>query len=102
MEFLRTCLREENLSKKWIVLIIIFRYFTNTGAARYIFVTRIKSLFPGIALCLLLTVVARLARRVEVFFTGRAYLEALVIAILLGLIVRTFWVPSKVWRPGIV
>jgi uncharacterized integral membrane protein (TIGR00698 family) len=63
--------------------------------------THLKTLLPGIALCLLLTVFATLAERVEVFFTGQAYLEALVLAILLGLVLRMFWVPGRIWHPGI-
>jgi uncharacterized integral membrane protein (TIGR00698 family) len=61
----------------------------------------IKALLPGIVLCALLTVLATLAERGEVFFAGQAYLESLVLAILLGLAVRTIWVPGKIWRPGI-
>jgi uncharacterized integral membrane protein (TIGR00698 family) len=34
-------------------------------------------------------------------WAGRAYLEALVIAILLGTVIRTFWSPSSRWQPGI-
>ncbi len=34
-------------------------------------------------------------------WTERPYLEALVIAILLAVIVRTVWVPSSRWTPGI-
>src|SRR5271168_290169 len=61
----------------------------------------INARLPGLALCFLLTVLAALAERAEIFFTGQAYLESLVLAILLGLIVRIFWVPGKTWRPGI-
>ncbi len=61
----------------------------------------INARLPGLALCASLTVLAMLAERAEIYFTGQAYLESLVLAILLGLIVRTFWVPGKTWRPGI-
>ena len=60
-----------------------------------------KSLIPGLLLCILVTVLAMLLQRVEVSYTGQAYLEALVLAILLGLVVRTAWAPGAFWRPGI-
>jgi uncharacterized integral membrane protein (TIGR00698 family) len=37
----------------------------------------------------------------EVRLVGQAYLEALVLAILLGVAVRTAWAPGPRWRPGI-
>ena len=53
-------------------------------------------------LCILLTALAALLQRIEVFCTGQTYLEALVLAILLGLVVRTAWGPGVLWQPGIV
>ena len=38
---------------------------------------------------------------VEVHFAGHAYLEALVLAILLGVVIRTAWTPAKRFMPGI-
>ncbi len=64
--------------------------------------TRIKLLLPGLLLCLLITALATLLERVEVSLIGQAYLEALVLAILLGLILRTIWAPPSLWLPGIV
>jgi uncharacterized integral membrane protein (TIGR00698 family) len=49
----------------------------------------------------MITVFAVLLQRVEVFFAGQAYLEALVLAILLGLMLRTAWAPGGRWQPGI-
>ena len=58
-------------------------------------------LMPGILLCAGVTLVALgLARLEEVLF-GRAWLEALVLAILLGTVVRTAWKPGPRWKPGI-
>jgi uncharacterized integral membrane protein (TIGR00698 family) len=37
----------------------------------------------------------------EEWLTGQAFLEALVLAILLGTAVRTAWKPGAVWKPGI-
>ncbi|MBI1204917.1 MAG: putative sulfate exporter family transporter [Rhodopseudomonas sp.] len=42
-----------------------------------------------------------LLQAVEVYFVGQPYLEALVLAILLGVVVRTFWTPGPGWLPGI-
>ncbi|MDD2705763.1 MAG: putative sulfate exporter family transporter [Acidocella sp.] len=60
-----------------------------------------KNLFPGLLLCLLLTGLATLLQRAELHLLGQAWLEALVLAILLGLALRTVWTPGPVWRPGI-
>ena len=56
---------------------------------------------PGILLCILVTVVAGLLQRVEVGFVGEPYLEALVLAILLGVAIRTVWAPGARFRAGI-
>ena len=59
-------------------------------------------LLPGILLCVAITGVAILLQAVEVRFVGQAYLEALVLAILLGVAVRTAWVPTPRFIPGLV
>ncbi len=56
---------------------------------------------PGLLLCLLVTAVAGLLQIVEVRFAGQAYLEALVLAILLGVALRTVWTPGPRWHPGV-
>jgi len=56
---------------------------------------------PGIVLCIAITVVAILLQAVEVHFAGQTYLEALVLAIVLGVVVRTAWTPAKPFVPGI-
>ena len=61
----------------------------------------LKTYLPGILICVAITVAAMLVEQVEVAFAGVRYLEALVIAILLGVLVRTFWAPGAIWRPGI-
>ena len=61
----------------------------------------LKTNLPGILVCVALTVVATLVEWVEVHFFEVRYLEALVIAILLGVAVRAWWTPGPVWRPGI-
>lgn len=56
---------------------------------------------PGVALCATITVGAYALQRLEVRFAGQPYVEALVLAILLGTLVRTLWTPAAAWRPGI-
>ena len=61
----------------------------------------LAQLAPGIALCAAIAVVAMGLQRLEEHWTGRAWLEALVIAILLGTLLRTLWTPGGRWAPGI-
>lgn len=56
---------------------------------------------PGILLCLLVTAAATLMQNAETRLFGEPYLEALVLAILLGVVLRTFWTPGPNWAPGI-
>lgn len=56
---------------------------------------------PGIALCVIVTLVSVGLQNVEEHIFGHPYIEALVIAILIGMIWRVFWAPSALWRPGI-
>jgi uncharacterized integral membrane protein (TIGR00698 family) len=58
-------------------------------------------LLPGVLLCIAITVAALLLQVVEVHFAGQPYLEALVLAILLGVVIRTAWQPGPRWQPGI-
>jgi uncharacterized integral membrane protein (TIGR00698 family) len=56
---------------------------------------------PGVLLCVAITIAATLVERLEVTVTGSRYLEALVIAILIGVAVRAYWTPGETWKPGI-
>jgi uncharacterized integral membrane protein (TIGR00698 family) len=58
-------------------------------------------LLPGILVCVLITIAATLLQGVEVYFAGQPYLEALVLAILLGVVVRALWTPGPRWQLGI-
>ncbi len=60
-----------------------------------------KNLFPGVALCLVVTVAAMLLERLETRVAGQPYLEALVLAILIGVTLRTAWKPAARFHPGI-
>jgi len=64
-------------------------------------VQRAGQLLPGLGLCALVSAAAYGLDALEAHFAGRAWLEALVLAILLGTAVRTFWTPSAFWLPGI-
>jgi uncharacterized integral membrane protein (TIGR00698 family) len=64
-------------------------------------IEHLRRLLPGILLCIAITIVAIVLQAVEVHFAGQTYLEALVLAILLGVTVRTAWTPAKRFVPGI-
>ncbi|GJD34840.1 putative integral membrane protein (TIGR00698 family) [Methylobacterium aerolatum] len=59
------------------------------------------ALLPGIGLCLAITVVALAAQAIEEHVFSHPYVEALVVAILLGIAVRTAWTPGPRFRTGI-
>ena len=62
---------------------------------------RPRSLLPGLALAAIITVAAWALQAAEVALFGHAVVEALVLAILLGMIVRTAWTPGPRWDPGV-
>jgi uncharacterized integral membrane protein (TIGR00698 family) len=58
-------------------------------------------LAPGLCLSVAIAAAAMAVERAEAALFGRAWLEALVLAILLGALIRTFWSPGAVWQAGI-
>jgi uncharacterized integral membrane protein (TIGR00698 family) len=56
---------------------------------------------PGVLLCVAISGVAYMLQRLEVLAFGRAGLEALVIAILIGAMMRAAWCPGTLWLSGI-
>ncbi|MGY4319789.1 YeiH family protein [Bradyrhizobium sp. JR3.5] len=62
---------------------------------------RIFLLIPGILLCGVVTVISLGVQAIEERVFDHPYIEALVVAILLGMAVRTAWEPSERWRSGI-
>ena len=64
-------------------------------------IERVSRLLPGVLVCIAIMIAAILLQAVEVHFVGHAYLEALVLAILLGVAVRTAWTPTSRLVPGI-
>lgn len=63
--------------------------------------SRIAALLPGIGLCLALTGTAYALETGERALAGKAWLEALVLAILIGTTVRSLWTPGDRWHDGI-
>ncbi|HEY4073310.1 MAG TPA: putative sulfate exporter family transporter [Herbaspirillum sp.] len=59
------------------------------------------ALLPGVALCLLVTASGFALERLEILLFGRAWLESLVLAILLGSAIRTFWSPPRSFTAGV-
>jgi len=58
-------------------------------------------ILPGLVLCAGISSVAFALEHLEALATGRAWLEALVLAILIGTALRSVWSPPEIWRPGI-
>ncbi len=56
---------------------------------------------PGVGLCLAVAGAALALEHVEAAAFGRAWLEALVLAILIGTAIRALWSPPARWRVGI-
>ncbi|NVD39549.1 YeiH family putative sulfate export transporter [Ensifer sp. HO-A22] len=64
-------------------------------------ISRMTRIAPGLILCCLVALAAFVLERFEASWTGRPWLEALVIAILLGALLRMFWTPGDRWLAGI-
>lgn len=62
---------------------------------------RAAALVPGLAACAAVAAGASLLEAAEVAWFGRAWLEGLVLAILLGAVVGTAWSPPPALRPGL-
>ena len=60
-----------------------------------------RTVLPGLLLCVAISLAAVGLERLELLLAGRAWIESLVIAILVGMLVRTLWFPSERWQPGI-
>jgi uncharacterized integral membrane protein (TIGR00698 family) len=56
---------------------------------------------PGLGLCFAVTLAAELLAQLEAGMLGRAWIEALVLAIVAGSLVRTVWAPGRRWSAGI-
>ncbi len=61
----------------------------------------LAALLPGVALCVAITLVSIAVQAAEERVFGNPYIEALVVAILLGIALRSIWQPAPSWRSGI-
>jgi uncharacterized integral membrane protein (TIGR00698 family) len=64
-------------------------------------VTRLAALIPGVVLCIAVAGVSAALEAAERRLFAHPYVEALVLAILLGMAVRSFWKPPERWQVGI-
>jgi uncharacterized integral membrane protein (TIGR00698 family) len=64
-------------------------------------VTRLAALIPGVLLCIAVAGVSAVLEGAERRLFAHPYVEALVLAILLGMAVRSFWKPPGRWQVGI-
>ncbi|MCX5571430.1 YeiH family protein [Kaistia nematophila] len=63
--------------------------------------SRLQALGPGLALTAAVSVAALAIEHVEASFLGRAWLDGVVLAILLGVAVRSLWRPGAIFLPGV-
>lgn len=75
--------------------------FTTPGKGATSRVSRVAALIPGVLLCILVAGVSAAFETAERRLFEHPYVEALVLAILLGMAVRSFWNPSERWQAGI-
>ena len=66
-----------------------------------VFETRPGRILPGLLLCVGVTLAAIGLERIEARVAGAVWLEALVLAILVGTAIRTAWTPGHRWTAGI-
>ena len=60
-----------------------------------------RLLLPGVGLCVAITGAAYTLQSLEILLFGKAWLEALVLAILLGTCLRSLWTPDARYLAGI-
>ena len=58
-------------------------------------------LLPGVLLCITVAMIAIGFESIELRAFAHPYVEALVVAILLGMVIRSFWAPAERWQRGI-
>ena len=61
------------------------------------FVNHLQRYLPGLLLCVAITLAATLLQAIEVKLVGQPYLEALVLAILIGVAIRATWTLDPRW-----
>jgi uncharacterized integral membrane protein (TIGR00698 family) len=65
------------------------------------FGTRLAAVIPGTAACIAIALAAIGVQRIEEHAFAHPYVEALVLAILFGILVRSAWEPGPDWIPGV-
>lgn len=70
-------------------------------AERRSLATRALALLPGLLLCAAVTGLALAGEALELRWLGRGWLDAVVLAILLGAVIRTVWTPPAAMQPGV-
>lgn len=60
-----------------------------------------RRIMPGLAICLLVAGAAYVVERIQHTLLGSGFLEALVFAIIIGIVVRTVFSDRASWKPGI-
>jgi uncharacterized integral membrane protein (TIGR00698 family) len=75
--------------------------FSTPGNGAISSVSRLAALIPGVLLCIVVAGVSAAFEAAERRLFEHPYVEALVLAILLGMAVRSFWSPSERWQAGI-
>jgi len=63
--------------------------------------TWVRTHTPGVTLCVAVTLAAFGLQWVEQWLFGHSWLEALVLAILVGTALRSVWKPARYWYAGI-
>jgi uncharacterized integral membrane protein (TIGR00698 family) len=64
-------------------------------------INKVRDIVPGASLCIVVTALAMAAQLIETTLLGKAWLEALVLAILIGALIRTFASPAARFDRGI-
>jgi uncharacterized integral membrane protein (TIGR00698 family) len=64
-------------------------------------INKVRNIVPGASLCIVVTALAMAAQLIETTLLGKAWLEALVLAILIGALIRTFASPAARFDRGI-
>ena len=62
----------------------------------------VLSVVPGVIACAAVTGLALAVQALEVGLFGRAWIDGIVLAILIGTAIRSVWTPPAILRPGIV
>ena len=65
------------------------------------FAVNLLNLLPGVLLCMLVAALSFGFEGLELHLFQHPYVEALVMAILLGMVIRGFWTPTERWQSGV-